>query len=73
MPRKPRNLDDLDWESFFDIASTTEAARAMDSLYGAGAARRCIACALAAEQDNRPEDQRFWTAVLAELGGGAFH
>ncbi|MCG8597297.1 MAG: hypothetical protein MI785_23405 [Kiloniellales bacterium] len=62
-----RDADGLDWDSFFDIVTTTEAARAMDELYGPGAARACIACALAARHDGRDADCRFWTAVLRAL------
>ena len=62
-----RDADGLDWASFFDIVTTTEAARAMDELYGPGAARACIACALAARHDGRDADCRFWTAVLRAL------
>ena len=69
VPPTPSSLDGLDWDSFFDIATTTQAAEAMDALYGAGAARACIACALAARLDGRAADCRFWTAVLRALRG----
>ena len=70
MPRGKRKVTlEMPGESFFDIATTTEAARAMDELYGPGAARACIACALAARHDGRAADCRFWTSVLRTLRG----
>ena len=63
----------FDWESFFDVATTTEAAKALDAMYGAGAARAAIECALAAKADNRDKDHEFWMAVRDELGTRQVH
>ena len=57
----------FDWESFFDLATTTEAARALDAMYGQGAARAAIKCALAAKADERGKDLEFWIEVLEQL------
>ena len=39
----------------------------MKDLYGAHAAEAAASCAEAAQADDRDEDYRFWTAVVARL------
>jgi hypothetical protein len=65
-----RMADFLDaWQSFWDIASPQQAAKAMASTYGEAARRAALQCAAAAEADNRLEDSRFWCAVAWQLRG----
>ena len=54
---------DFKWKSFRDLATATEAAKVLDTLYGDGAAEAAIASALAAAADRRPDDHRFWLEV----------
>ena len=61
--------DSFDWENFWDHATTTQAAEALDDLYGEGAARTAIEWALAAEADGRARDRGFWLGVLGNLRG----
>jgi hypothetical protein len=56
-----------DWQSFWDLATPQQGAIAMTEIYGGGAFRAISGCAAAALKDNRTEDYRFWTAVLAYL------
>ncbi len=63
----------FNWKSFFDVATTTEAAKLLDAEYGEGAARAAIEAALLANLDGRPEDQRFWTEVAAKLEPRQLH
>jgi len=57
------------WNSFWDLASPEEAARALRTYYGAAAAEAAARCATAAKSDDRESDYRFWIAVSAELNG----
>lgn len=59
--------DFFDWTSFWDLASPEQAARTLAGLYGPDAARAAADCALAAADDDRDEDYRFWLAVFARL------
>ena len=61
---------DIDWSSFWDLASPEEAARALRGIYGRDAARASAECLLVATTDGRADDCKFWMAVLAELGYG---
>ena len=55
------------WNSFWDLASPEEAARALWEFYGAGAAEAAVSCAIAAKNDSRESDYRFWMAVYDDL------
>ena len=71
MPRRKRKETiDMPGESFFDLATTTRAAQLLDAIYGQGAARACIKCALAANFDNRPKDRTYWHRVFLRLKNG---
>lgn len=63
----------FDWESFWDVATTTKAAQALDALYGEGAARAAIECALAAAADRRSKDEEFWLEGAAKLKPRQLH
>lgn len=56
-----------DWRSFWDLASPERGAATMIELYGESAAAAAADCASAALADDRDEDFRFWTAVLARV------
>lgn len=56
-----------DWNSFWDLATPTEAAAMLRESYGAGAADAALECASAAKDDARETDHFFWLAVSAEL------
>jgi hypothetical protein len=56
-----------DWNSFWDLATPTEAAAMLRDSYGPHAAAAAEECASAAKNDNRESDHRFWLAVSAEL------
>jgi len=56
-----------DWNSFWDLATPTEAAAMLRDSYGPHAAAAAEECASAAKNDNRETDHRFWLAVSAEL------
>jgi hypothetical protein len=57
----------LNWNSFWDLATPAQGARALLELYGAAAAQAAADCAGAAKTDGRHTDYRFWVAVCAEL------
>ena len=57
----------FDWESFYDVATTTDAARVLNEMFGEGAAEAVIKCALAARDDGRPKDHAYWMEVLEKL------
>jgi hypothetical protein len=61
----------LNWTSFWDLASPAEGARALIELYGPAATEAAARCAVAAHDDGREGDCRFWLAVSAELKGAA--
>jgi hypothetical protein len=56
-----------EWCSFWDLASSERGAATMMELYGELAAAAAADCANAAHADDRDEDYRFWTAVLARV------
>lgn len=56
-----------DWQSFWDIATPQAAARKLRSEYGEKAVQAATQCAEQAGRDDRPEDQRFWDAVIRLL------
>lgn len=56
-----------DWNSFWDLATPTEAAAMLRDSYGPGAADAAQECASAAQKDDRETDHLFWLAVAAEL------
>jgi hypothetical protein len=56
-----------DWNSFWDLATPTEAAAMLRESYGAGAADAALECASVAKNDDRETDHFFWLAVSAEL------
>jgi hypothetical protein len=55
------------WNSFWDLATPTEAAAMLRDTYGPAAAEAAAQCAITALDDNRESDHRFWIAVSAEL------
>lgn len=59
----------FDWQSFWDLATTTEAAKALFAIYGANAAQAAMESAVAAVEDDRVEDSRFWLEVAEKLRG----
>jgi hypothetical protein len=61
------DLDSLDWNSFWDLATPEQGARAMAESCGPGAVAAAIDCARGARADHRDDDYRFWIAVLARL------
>ena len=56
-----------DWNSFWDLATPTEAAAMLRDSYGPRAAEAAQECASAAKNDDRETDHFFWLAVTAEL------
>lgn len=62
-PRDPRGLDSLDWESFWDLATPSEAADVLFALYDSGAAKAAADSRAAARADGREDDVRFWDAA----------
>jgi len=58
----------FNWNSFWDLMTPEEAAATFRDTYGPAAAKAAAQCAIAARNDNRESDHRFWVAVLAELG-----
>lgn len=56
-----------DWNSFWDLATPTEAAAMLRDSYGPRAAEAAEECASAAKNDDRETDHFFWRAVAAEL------
>jgi hypothetical protein len=57
------------WDSFWDIASPVQAARALREFYGERASEAATRCAVAAKNDGRDRDHQFWQAAIAELNG----
>jgi hypothetical protein len=57
----------FNWNSFWDLMSPAEAAATLRNEYGPAAAEAAAQCAIAALDDNRESDHRFWIAVSAEL------
>ncbi|MDW5266322.1 MAG: hypothetical protein SA176_11250 [Edaphobacter sp.] len=55
------------WDSFWDLASPEEAGRALCEFYGAEAAEAALSCAIAARNDDRESDFRFWMAVYDDV------
>lgn len=55
------------WNSFWDLATPTEAAAMLRDSYGPHAAEAAEECASAAKNDDRESDHLFWLAVAAEL------
>jgi hypothetical protein len=55
------------WNSFWDLATPTEAAAMLRDSYGPHAAAAAEECASAAKNDDRETDHFFWLAVAAEL------
>ena len=55
------------WNSFWDLATPTEAAAMLRDSYGPEAAKAAEECASAAKNDDRETDHFFWLAVAAEL------
>lgn len=60
-------VDVGNWNSFWDLASPEEAAHALCEFYGAAAAEAAVSCAIAAKNDSRESDYRFWMAVYDDL------
>jgi len=56
-----------DWNSFWDLATPTEAAAMLRDSYGPRAPEAAEECASAAKDDDRETDHFFWLAVAAEL------
>ncbi len=56
-----------DWNSFWDLATPTEAAAMLRDSHGPRAAEAAEECASAAKNDDRDTDHFFWLAVAAEL------
>ena len=61
--------DAFNWKSFWEIATPEEAARILTEWFGIMAAQLAVDCALAAGNDQRDDDRRFWLAVLDSLTG----
>ena len=57
----------FDWNSFWDLMTPAEAAATFRDTYGPTAAEAAAQCAIAALDDHRESDHRFWIAVSAEL------
>jgi hypothetical protein len=57
----------FDWNSFWDLMTPEDAAATFRDTYGPAAAEAAAQCAIAALDDNRESDHRFWIAVAAEL------
>lgn len=72
MAKKYMRISAMPGKSFFDSATTTDAARLLDLIYGPGAARACIECALAAKLNDCQDDVLFWYRVLQDLRQGNF-
>ena len=64
-PRK--TLDDLKWDSFYDVSSTKDAAIALDRFFGPHAAHAAVSAAVSALGNRRLTDARFWLEVLDAL------
>lgn len=61
------DLDSIDWESFWDLATPEQAADILFALYGSGAAKAAADSRAAARADGREEDVRFWDAAREVL------
>ncbi len=61
--------DAFNWKSFWEIATPEEAARILTEWFGMMAAQLAVDCALAAGNDQRDDDRRYWLAVLDSLTG----
>lgn len=56
-----------EWDSFWDLATPEQGAIAIMELCGPEAVSAAADCAAVAYEDDRDEDYRFWTAVLARV------
>jgi len=56
-----------DWNSFWDLATPTEAAAMLRNSHGPRAVEAAEECASVAKNDDRDTDHFFWLAVAAEL------
>lgn len=57
----------VDFDSFWDLATPEEVAGMIAELYGGGAVEAAEQCVASASSDQRDDDYRFWTAVLARV------
>lgn len=55
------------WNSFWDLATPTEAAAMLRQSHGPQAVEAAQECASVAKDDDRETDHFFWLAVAAEL------
>ena len=57
----------FNWNSFWDLMTPEDAAATFRDEYGPAAAEAAAQCVIAALNDHRESDHRFWIAVSAEL------
>ena len=58
----------INFTSFWEVASPDQAAYAFVELYGSNAMEAARECAESATADDRDADRRFWLAVMTALG-----
>jgi len=58
----------INFTSFWEVASPGQAAHAFVELYGSDAVGAARECAETATADGRDADRRFWLAVMTALG-----